>query len=379
MQTYPLKFILVGDSCVGKSQLSRCYLRNEFHADSQTTVGLEFSTKTIEFEKCLIKAQIWDTAGQERFESMTKAYYRDALGAILVYDVCDKASFENLRDVWLKQAREYCQKDFRMILVGNKVDKVMKKENSGEEPPDRAVSIEEAKQFAEQENMDFIETSALTAFCVEKMFRRVFLSVARLLPEVSFHLDLTELPDGWLAQSSDEVVARSSTAHSRAHRHSIANGPRGSVNISSLSISSPRSSPKNPKSADHTERSSIDTICSYSTQSDNTNRTIDIYKTTYTNYWTGQTQDEAPSSPADPGLIYKVSDTPLTERDSFTDQTKQITRHSTLSTNDRSSISGKSSLDNGGTDDWLSDSKRSKSYSEREKKANCLSGRCNIT
>jgi small GTP-binding protein len=80
MQTYSLKFVLVGDSSVGKSQLLRRFTNKSFSHDSLSTMNMEFSTRDIAFERCCIKAQIWDTAGQERFESMTKAYYRDAMG-----------------------------------------------------------------------------------------------------------------------------------------------------------------------------------------------------------------------------------------------------------------------------------------------------------
>lgn len=77
---------------------------------------MEFSTRTIEFEKSLIKAQLWDTAGQERFESMTKAYFRDALGAALVYDITSRQSFLSLRNVWLRQLREYGHESMRLVL-----------------------------------------------------------------------------------------------------------------------------------------------------------------------------------------------------------------------------------------------------------------------
>lgn len=87
-----------------------------FQHDSQSTVGMEFSTRSIEFEKCTVKAQLWDTAGQERFESMTKVYYRDAVGAALIYDISSKQSFEDLKQVWLKQLREYGHESMYLIL-----------------------------------------------------------------------------------------------------------------------------------------------------------------------------------------------------------------------------------------------------------------------
>ena len=80
------------------------------------TVGLEFSTRSIEFEKCTVKAQIWDTAGQERFESMTKAYFRDSVGAALVFDVTNRQSFLNLQTTWLNQLREYGHDGMKIIL-----------------------------------------------------------------------------------------------------------------------------------------------------------------------------------------------------------------------------------------------------------------------
>ena len=78
MQNYTLKFVLIGDSQVGKSQLSQRLCKRLFNNDSQTTVGMEFASKEIAFERCCVKAQVWDTAGQERFNSMTKAFYKDA-------------------------------------------------------------------------------------------------------------------------------------------------------------------------------------------------------------------------------------------------------------------------------------------------------------
>jgi GTPase SAR1 family protein len=84
--------------------------------DAQVTVGIEFSTKVIEFEKSLITTHIWDTAGQDRLQSMTKAYFKNTAGAILVYDVCDKRSFENLQTKWLPQLREQGYGDVRIIL-----------------------------------------------------------------------------------------------------------------------------------------------------------------------------------------------------------------------------------------------------------------------
>lgn len=141
MQRYALKLVLIGDSRVGKSQLSRAFVNKGFlvscsrfvvniwsifkalfaillclQDDAQVTVGIEFATKVIDFEKSMIQTHIWDTAGQERVQSMTKAFFRNTAGAVLVYDVCNRKSFENLQAVWLKQLREQGYTDIRLIL-----------------------------------------------------------------------------------------------------------------------------------------------------------------------------------------------------------------------------------------------------------------------
>eukprot|EP01036_Dinobryon_divergens_P028171 gene28171-37072_t len=212
MQTYPLKIILVGESRVGKSQLARSFMGKEFRNDAEVTVGMEFSTRSLAFEKCTVKSMIWDTAGQERFESMSKAYYRDAAGVLLVYDICNKNSFEKMKTTWLTQIRNFADENIRIILVGNKFDKVI------ENPGKREVSVEEATEFALQENIDFLEASAYSGAAVETAFRRVIFSIAKLIPDVIVHLDLNGLPSGWItcpfpqlqrAQTSSYVVTSS--------------------------------------------------------------------------------------------------------------------------------------------------------------------------
>ena len=98
---YLFKVVLIGDSGVGKSNLLSRFTRNEFNIDSKSTIGVEFATKSIEVEGKTIKAQIWDTAGQERYRAITSAYYRGAVGALLVYSIEKHSSFENV-ERWLK-------------------------------------------------------------------------------------------------------------------------------------------------------------------------------------------------------------------------------------------------------------------------------------
>ncbi|KAK9025676.1 hypothetical protein V6N11_038534 [Hibiscus sabdariffa] len=84
---YLFKLVLIGDSGVGKSNLLSRFARNEFNLESKSTIGVEFATRSIRVDDKVVKAQIWDTAGQERYRAITSAYYRGAVGALLVYDV----------------------------------------------------------------------------------------------------------------------------------------------------------------------------------------------------------------------------------------------------------------------------------------------------
>lgn len=116
-----LKLVLVGDSGVGKSNIISRFTKNQFNLESKTTIGVEFATKVIEIDNRSIKVQIWDTAGQERYRSMASAYYRGAVGALLVYDITRASSFENLQK-WLKELKNYGSEDMVCLMVGNKSD-----------------------------------------------------------------------------------------------------------------------------------------------------------------------------------------------------------------------------------------------------------------
>lgn len=196
MQNYVLKFVVIGDSKVGKSQLAKRFCKNTFSENSTSTIGLEFATKEIEFERCTIKAQVWDTAGQERFDSMSKAFYRDAVGAFLIYDITNPQSLENLKNIWIPQLKEFGFTGIKRILIGNKTD-VLKKDVA-------SLCSQKAINLAAEEGMDYFETSALSGECVDVSFRRLILHVASLLPDVSVHLDMLGLPEGWLVVEEPE-------------------------------------------------------------------------------------------------------------------------------------------------------------------------------
>jgi len=145
------KVVLIGDSGVGKSNLLTRFTRDEFKQGSKSTIGVEFATQTITVDKKNIKAQIWDTAGQERYRAITSAYYRGAVGALLVYDVTKESTFENVKKTWLDELRGNADDNIIIMLVGNKKDLGHL----------RAVSTEEGRKFAEQNKLSFMETSAL--------------------------------------------------------------------------------------------------------------------------------------------------------------------------------------------------------------------------
>ncbi|KAF7065080.1 hypothetical protein CFC21_071248 [Triticum aestivum] len=156
---YVFKVVLIGDSAVGKSQLLARFARNEFSLDSKATIGVEFQTKTLQIDNRTVKAQIWDTAGQERYRAVTSAYYRGAVGAMLVYDMTKRQSFDHMAR-WLEELRSHADKNIVIMLIGNKSDLGSL----------RAVPTEDAKEFAERESLFFMETSALEATNVERAF-----------------------------------------------------------------------------------------------------------------------------------------------------------------------------------------------------------------
>ena len=157
---YLFKTLILGDSFVGKTNMLKRFLHDEFDMNTKETVGVEFGSKNfIMDEKDIVKAQIWDTAGQERYRSVTKAYYKGAKGALLVYDISRRNTFENI-DNWLIDLRTNGDKDILIILIGNKCDLIDKRE----------VSVEEAQTKAEQYNIAYMETSAKNGDNIIKAF-----------------------------------------------------------------------------------------------------------------------------------------------------------------------------------------------------------------
>ncbi|CAF0793055.1 unnamed protein product [Adineta ricciae] len=169
---YLFKVVLIGDSGVGKSNLLSRFTRNEFNLESKSTIGVEFATRSIQVDKKTIKAQIWDTAGQERYRAITSAYYRGAVGALLVYDISKHGTYENV-ERWLKELRDHADTNIIISLVGNKSDLRHL----------RSVPSEEAKAFAEKNGISFIETSALDSTNVEQAFHTILTEIYHIVSQ----------------------------------------------------------------------------------------------------------------------------------------------------------------------------------------------------
>ncbi|GJU75266.1 Ras-related protein RabA1f [Tanacetum coccineum] len=247
---YLFKLVLIGDSGVGKSNLLSRFAKNEFNLESKSTIGVEFATRSIRVDDKIVKAQIWDTAGQERmlpvrneavvvemrwrwdasgghhgkleekgglkgpsflvtdtlpqsitrYRAITSAYYRGAVGALLVYDTSRHVTFENV-ERWLKELRDHTDSNIVIMLVGNKADLRHL----------RAVPTEEAKGYAEKENTYFMETSALEALNVETAFTEVLTQIYHVVSRKALDAgnDPSALPKGQTINvgSKDDVSA----------------------------------------------------------------------------------------------------------------------------------------------------------------------------
>lgn len=154
-----MKLLLVGDSGVGKSCLLLRFVEDKFNPSFITTIGIDFKIRTIESKGKKVKLQVWDTAGQERFRTITTAYYRGAMGIVLIYDVTDARTFENVEN-WFETVTQHANEDAQIFLVGNKCD----------DEENRQVSREQGQQLATRLGLSFLEASAKTNENVDAIF-----------------------------------------------------------------------------------------------------------------------------------------------------------------------------------------------------------------
>jgi small GTP-binding protein len=157
-----LKLIVIGSSGVGKTAILNRYIENDFLGETQTTIGVEFMQKSIVVDENEIKLQIWDTAGQEKFMSITKSYFRRAIGVLLVFDLSNRNSFEELNK-WLDDVHALCDTSTTTTLVGNKSDLI----------EERCISLTEAETFAKLNHLMYFETSARVNENIGKAFEYV--------------------------------------------------------------------------------------------------------------------------------------------------------------------------------------------------------------
>eukprot|EP01016_Furgasonia_blochmanni_P043219 TRINITY_DN5830_c0_g1_i1.p1 TRINITY_DN5830_c0_g1~~TRINITY_DN5830_c0_g1_i1.p1 ORF type:complete len:252 (+),score=21.54 TRINITY_DN5830_c0_g1_i1:79-834(+) len=172
-QEQAYKIVLVGDTAVGKTYLLNSYIKGMIPKSVMTTIGIEYATKTVTLENhnnTRIRAQIWDTAGQERYRAISSAHYRKAVGALVVFDLTKEKTFENVRR-WIDDLKNMAEPDIVILLVGNKVD-IVQTDSSA-----RRVQQSEALSLCQEYKIQYIETSAITAFNVNDAFYKLIESI----------------------------------------------------------------------------------------------------------------------------------------------------------------------------------------------------------
>ncbi|KAL6562312.1 Ras-related protein RABA5a [Orobanche gracilis] len=195
-EDYLFKIVMIGDSAVGKSNLLSRFARDEFYPNSKSTIGVEFQTQKIEISGKEVKAQIWDTAGQERFRAVTSAYYRGAVGALVVYDISRRRTFESVGR-WLNELHTHSDMNVVTILVGNKTDL----------RDAREVTTGEGKALAEAHGLFFIETSALDSFNVVVAFQTVVKEIFDILSRKVMQSQELKVKDcGWMENGKTTTV-----------------------------------------------------------------------------------------------------------------------------------------------------------------------------
>jgi small GTP-binding protein len=168
-----VKVVMAGESGVGKTNLVRRWIDDKFDSAQNPTIGVDFRVKTLTVDHKVVKLQIWDTGGSERFHSLSPAYYRQALGVLLVYDITVASSFDRL-DEWLSEIRQHSPADVIVVLIGNKTD-------LGES---RCVSRDAVADYAQRNGLEsFFETSAKENSDVDRAFRDLARAVVETMTQ----------------------------------------------------------------------------------------------------------------------------------------------------------------------------------------------------
>jgi len=161
-----VKIIIIGQSGVGKTAILHQYVMDKFIQEHKATIGADFLTREINVDDKVVTLQIWDTAGQERFQSLGNSFYRGADACIMVYDITDKETFDEIeswKNKFMQQANVDNARKYPFLLLGNKSDR----------DGDRKVTHHEGEQYAKNYNMEFFETSAKNGQNIEKAFNEI--------------------------------------------------------------------------------------------------------------------------------------------------------------------------------------------------------------
>ncbi|GJS60582.1 Ras-related protein RHN1-like protein isoform X1 [Tanacetum coccineum] len=161
------KLVVLGDMGTGKTSMVLRFIKGQFYDYQESTIGASFSTEVVSIDKTTVKFDIWDTAGQERYHSLAPMYYRGAAAAVVVYDITKMVSFERAKK-WIEELKRHGNPNLVMVLVANKADL----------NTNREIDIEEGKQYAKDNNMQFFETSARTAENLHELFYEIAKRVA---------------------------------------------------------------------------------------------------------------------------------------------------------------------------------------------------------
>ena len=176
----PLKILTLGDSTVGKSSILVRYTQNKFHQNYLMTVGVDYQSKSVNYNNKKLDLQIWDSAGQEKYRAIAKQYYQKANGILLIYDITSRSSFDGIQD-WIEEIQNMACHGTSLILVGNKIDL-----------PNREVEKEEGERLALKNKIKFFETSASDGTNIQKTFDALISDIMYNYEEIKKQDDVLE-------------------------------------------------------------------------------------------------------------------------------------------------------------------------------------------
>ena len=197
---YVLKYIIVGDAAVGKSNICFRFSKGKFSEKYQPTIGMDFVYKNLKIGDKNYKIQVWDTAGQECFQSISRGYYKSSVCGLIVYDITDRKTFNNIIN-WIDQCHNNGPSTISLVLVGNKVDL---EEN-------RVITYEEGNDLANRFNMQFYETSAYTGYNIDKLFKESLEKIAKKMENGDYDLSNNDcgITDNCLKKNNNPKIDNS--------------------------------------------------------------------------------------------------------------------------------------------------------------------------